>query len=60
MACNESDVTPTQPQIRWKMSEPCRAGECSECVANFSDGSVDYRCACDCHGWETDDESDCY
>ena len=43
MACNKSAMTPAQPQIRWKMSEPCRAGECSECVVYFSDGSVDYR-----------------
>ena len=57
MTLNGGRVIPAQP--RWKMSEPCREGDCAECVAYFTDGAVHFRCACDCHGWEADDESDC-
>lgn len=59
MAFTETDTKQSSGHPAWKMSEPCRAGDCSECVAYFSDRSVQYRCACDCHGWETGDESDC-
>lgn len=60
MAFTETDTKQSSGYTGWKMSEPCRSGECSACVAYFSDGAAHYRCACDCHGWETDDESDCY
>jgi hypothetical protein len=43
MASNESGATAAPPQTRWKMSESCRAGDCFECVAYFSDGAVHYR-----------------
>lgn len=60
MAFTQTDTKQSSGHTAWKMSELCRAGDCSECVTYFSDESVDYRCACDCHGWELDDESDCY
>jgi len=56
MAFTATDSKPSRGYTGWKMSEPCRAGNCSECVAYLSDGAANYRCSCDCHGWDADED----
>jgi hypothetical protein len=43
MAYAETDSKQSSGNPAWKMSEPCKAGACSECAAYFSDGAVYYR-----------------
>jgi len=42
MAYVETDTKQSSSYTAWKMSEPCKAGACSECVAYLSDGGIHY------------------